>query len=216
MIKVVIFDFDGVLVDSNEAWLDLFNRASKVSGSDQTITYDEIKPHAGKSYIEFLKGTRPKLSRDNDALGVIYTNFINMAMEDDFINSFKMIRGLKDSLRRLGKRYRLAVSSGNNRVLLNRFIRMLGLSEYFDLLVSSDDVENGKPSPDMLIKVVEHFGIAPEEAVYVGDSGSDVVAAKRAKMKSIVVLTGALDRSEAVRLKPDFILDDVTCLQEVL
>ncbi len=68
----------------------------------------------------------------------------------------------------------------------------------------------------MLLKALDHFGISPEEAVYVGDAKSDILAAKRAGMRSIAVLSGALSRTDAEELGPDEIVYDATKVPEVL
>ena len=216
MIKAVIYDFDGVLVDSNEAWAEIYGKAMNAAGVKKKFTYDDIKHHYGKSYIEVFKGTNPKFKHNEDVLEVMYSNFLNLATKDEFLHSFNTIGGIKGSLAELKKRFKLAVGSGNSKRLLNRFLEKLGLMEYFDFVISGNDVKNGKPSPDMLLKVIEHFRIKPDEAVYVGDTTNDVIAAKRAKMRCVVVLTGALDREEAEQLKPDFIIEDATKLPEVL
>ena len=215
MIKVVIFDFDGVLADSNEAWADIFDRASKAAGVKKNITYDDIKEHYGKPYTEIFRNAHPKL-KDGDVLELMYKNFIELATSDEFADSLTTFRGLKNTLGKLKKRRWLAVGSGNSKHLLNRFLSKLGLSKYFDLVVSSDDVKKGKPNPEMLLKIIKHFHVTPKEALYVGDSTSDIIAAKRAKMKSVAVLTGALSEKQAEKLKPDFIVKDATQLQEVL
>jgi phosphoglycolate phosphatase-like HAD superfamily hydrolase len=68
----------------------------------------------------------------------------------------------------------------------------------------------------MLLKIIDHFGVDPAETVYVGDSESDIIAAKSAKTVSVAVLSGALDKEQARDLKPDFIIKDATHLPEVL
>jgi HAD superfamily hydrolase (TIGR01549 family) len=216
MIKVVVFDFDGVLVDSNEAWADIFSKASRSAGVKREFTYDDIRPHYGKPYMEVFKRAHPRFRHDSGMMEAMYSNFIKLATKDDFHNSFKTIGGLKSTLGKLKKRFKLAVGSGNSRRLLDRFLKRLGLYKYFDMVVSGDEVENGKPSPDLLLKIIDHFGIRPQEAVYVGDSEADITAAKRAKMRSIAVLTGALDREHAIMMKPDFVIEDAAKLGEVL
>lgn len=216
MIKVVVFDFDGVLVDSNEAWAEIFNKAANSAGVKKDFTYDDIKPHYGKPYVEVFKSAHPRFRHDSGVMEAMYSNFIKLASKDDFSNSFGTIAGMKSSLRELRKKYKLAVGSGNCRRLLEKFLKQLGLIEYFEMVISADDVEKGKPYPDMLIKVIEHFGIKPSEGVYVGDSEADIICAKRAKMRSVAVMTGALSREQAEDLNPDCILDDATELGEVL
>ncbi len=216
MIKVVVFDFDGVLVDSNEAWADIFSKAANSAGVKKNFTYDDIKPHYGKPYVEVFKCAHPRFRDDSGVMEAMYSNFIKLATEDGFSNSFRTIGGMKKSLADLKKRYKLAVGSGNSRKLLDKFLKKLGLFEYFDMVVSGDEVKNGKPYPDMLLKIIDHFGIRPEEGVYIGDSEADIIAAKRAKMKSVAVLTGALSRDQASDLHPDCIVDDATDIGEVI
>jgi pyrophosphatase PpaX len=216
MIKVVIFDFDGVLVDSNEAWAGAFSKASRSVGIKKEFTLDDIRPHCGKSYMEVLRNTLPKYSAEADVMDAMYANFISLATSDEFIKSFREIKGIKGMLRWLKKRCRLAVGSGNSKKLLNGFIEKLGMGKYFDLVVSGDEVKRGKPNPDMLLKIIRHFKVSPKEALYVGDARSDIIAAKRANIRSVAVLTGALNREEAEELNPDFIVSDATQLQELL
>ncbi|MBN2331087.1 MAG: HAD family hydrolase [Candidatus Aenigmarchaeota archaeon] len=216
MIKVVVFDFDGVLVDSNEAWADIFNKAASSAGVKKNFTYDDIKPHYGKPYVEVFKSAHPRFRQDSGVMEAMYSNFIRLATQDDFSNSFRTIGGMKSMLGELRKRYKLAVGSGNSRRLLDKFLKKLGLMRYFDMVVGGDDVKKGKPNPDMLVKIIRHFGIQPHEGVYVGDSEADILCAKSASMKSVAVLTGALDREQAEGLGPDCILEDATKLREAI
>jgi HAD superfamily hydrolase (TIGR01549 family) len=216
MIKVVIFDFDGVLADSNELWADIFDKASKKTGIKKKFTYDDIRPYYGRPVVEIFKSAHPRFREDKDVMAAMYSNFMSLATSDEFADSFKTFSGLKGALTKLKKKCKLAVGSGNSKKLLNRFLGKLGLTRYFDLVVASDDVDNGKPNPDMLLKIINHFGVSPDEAIYVGDSDSDIIAAKRANMKSVAVLTGALSQDQAKELEPDFIVKDATQLQEVL
>lgn len=216
MIKLVIFDFDGVLADSNEAWVDIFNKASNATGINQSFTYDDIRSDYGKPYIEVIRNAHPKFKEGGEILESMYTNFLTLATADDFIESFKSIKGTKKILSELKKKYKLAVASGNSKRLLVKYLNNLKLYNYFDFIASGDEVKHGKPYPDILIKILDHFKIDAKNSVYIGDSESDILAAKSAKMTSITVLTGALNKDSALQLKPDHIIKDVTCIFEVL
>ncbi len=216
MIKLVMFDFDGVLVDSNQAWADIYDKAAKATGFEKGVAYDDIKSHYGKPYLEVLRAAYPEMTEDPAAMERMYSNFVDLSASDDFSSSFKAIKGLKRALRGMKKKFKLAVGSGNTKRMLNRFLSRFGLDEYFDLVVSGDEVRRGKPNPDMLIKAMRHFDVEPKEAVYVGDAKSDIVAAKKAGMRSVAVLTGALTREEAEMLGPDYIVEDATKVPEVL
>ncbi len=216
MIKVVMFDFDGVLVDSNEAWAHLYSKAAREAGLDPQFTYEDIRKHYGKPYIELIKDSLPGASDNETALDDMYKNVLGIASSDEFITSFRSIKGIKGTLSDLRKRFMLAVGSGNSKRFLDRFLEKTGLMSSFDLVVSSDDVKKGKPDPEMLFKALSHFKVEPYEAVYVGDSKADIMAAKSANMHSIAVLTGALTMEEALELQPDFIVNDATEVSEVL
>ena len=124
MIKVVIFDFDGVLVDSNEAWADIYSRASKAAGIKESVNSEDIIKHFGRPYSEVFRGSHPRHAGDADLMGVVYENLFEMASSDDFIRSFKSIRGIRDSLAELKKTHKLAVCSGNSRGLLENFLEL--------------------------------------------------------------------------------------------
>lgn len=216
MIKLVVFDFDGVLVDSNEAWAGIYSKAAKATGMKKDIAYDDIKEHYGKPYIDVLRAAYPEITDDENTVERMYSNFLDLASSEDFGSSFRLIKGARKTLDELKGRFMLAVGSGNTKKMLNKFMRKFRLADYFRFVVTIDDVKRGKPNPDMLIKAIRHFNVKPEEAVYVGDSASDVMAAKRAGMHSVAVLTGALDKKEAMNLKPDYIVEDVSGVPEVL
>jgi len=216
MIKVVIFDFDGVLVDSNEAWAEALGKAFEATGVDKKVTYDDIKPHYGKPYVEVFRGVHPKCRNDKDTLECMYKNFMEIAESDEFSDSMNTIKGTRRFLGQMKKKFRLAVGSGNSRRVLNRFLKKLKLEKYFEATVAGDEVRRGKPSPDLLLEAIRKLRVKPSEAVYVGDSESDIIAAKKAGVKSIAVLTGALDMKAAKKLKPDYIAEDVTKIQEAL
>jgi len=216
MIKVVIFDFDGVLVDSNQAWADAFTTASKAAGLQKEVTYDDLRPHCGKPYLEVFRNAHPGAAGSKDVMDAMYSHFLRLATSDEFLKTFREIKGINGSLKRLKKRFRLAVGSGNSKKLLNRFLDKMGMSKYFDFVVAGDEVKKGKPNPDMLLKIINHFKVRADEAIYIGDASADIMAAKRANMRSVAVLTGALSREEAEELNPDFIVSDATQLQELL
>ena len=216
MIKLVMFDFDGVLVDSNEAWADIYMKSASDAGLRKKVTYDDLKPHYVKPYIEFFKAAFPGIEDDKHVTEKLYSSFVSLSSSDDFPLSFKPISGVKSTLSELKKDFKLAVGSGNSRRILAKFLDKMGFEGYFDLVVAGDDVKNGKPHPDMLNKALDHFMIKPKEAVYVGDAAADILAAKNAGMVSIAVLTGALNRLEAENLNPDCIVEDVTKIHEAL
>ena len=91
-----------------------------------------------------------------------------------------------------------------------------GFNDFFNYIVTADDVKYGKPYPDTLLKIMKHFKARPSEILYVGDADYDVIMCKRAKVKCVAVMTGKLTRKEAKRLKPFAIVNNVNSVPSIL
>jgi phosphoglycolate phosphatase len=121
--------------------------------------------------------------------------------------------GVKETLTRLKKHgVKLAVASTDTHRRTTESFRALGMNSLFDVIVGSDDVANGKPSPDMIIEIFKTVKSEPTEAVMVGDSTSDMQMGRNAKVKSCIgVLTGFTAREELEKTA-DVVIPSVTKL----
>jgi phosphoglycolate phosphatase len=115
-----------------------------------------------------------------------------------FIRIMRMEPHLMELLRKLRTKYKTAVAS-NRTDTMRRVLEIHGLEDLFDLVVSATDVARPKPYPDELLKVLDHFGAAPEEVVYVGDSSVDETAAKAAGVPLIAYGSPHLDAAYHIR-----------------
>lgn len=95
-------------------------------------------------------------------------------------------------------------------------LRTLKIRRYFDMVICADKVKRGKPHPDMFHKILRQLSVKPSEAAYVGDMTIDAIAGKRAKIKTIVVLTGSCSRKEFLPLKPHTIIRSLKKLPQAL
>ena len=84
----------------------------------------------------------------------------------------------------------LAIFTGKGRKTSLITLENMGMLDYFDLIISGDDVQNHKPSPDGLFRIINHYKFEPEEMILIGDAPSDIKAAKSAGVKSATVLWG--------------------------
>ena len=83
----------------------------------------------------------------------------------------------------------LAVASGSSREVVEKTLQVLGISDWFDEVVSSNEVPNGKPAPDVFLEAASRIGIAPEDCVVFEDARSGIIAARAAGMEVVVVPT---------------------------
>lgn len=174
-IKVVAFDCDGVMFDTTKANMAYYNEILKHFGRP-TLTPDQFAychSHTADQAIAHLFDDEKSFSdAQNYRQSMSYIPFINDMVVEPY---------LKPLIKNLRPRYKTAIAT-NRSDTMDRVLSEHGLEGYFDLVVSSSDVDRPKPYPDALIKILEHFEIKSYNALYVGDSDLDEIAAKAAGM----------------------------------
>lgn len=166
LIKLVAFDCDGVLFDSQQANIAFYNAIlshfDRPPLSPEAV--DFIHSHTVGESIEHLFQGYPDLeSVFNFARSFDYSPFIAMMIEEPFLREF---------LRFLRPGSYLALAT--NRTTTTRAVLAYhGLADDFDLVVSAQDVSRPKPHPESFVRILEHFGLSPGEAIYIGDSRVD-------------------------------------------
>lgn len=165
-VSVIIFDCDGVMFDSRQANVNFYNHILSNFGlpplTDKDVEF--VHMHAVVESLHHIFQGTPYAARALDyRLKVDYTPFIKgMVMEP----------GLKELLAAIKPDYGLAVATNRSNTI-GEVLAMYGLSSYFDIVVSSLDVQNPKPHPASIFKILDFFSITPQECVYVGDSEVD-------------------------------------------
>jgi HAD superfamily hydrolase (TIGR01549 family) len=172
-IKVVAFDCDGVMFDTTKANKAYYNEILQHFGRP-TLTPDQFAychSHTADQSIERLfSDAKSFREAQNYRKNMSYVPFLRYMVLEPY---------LKPLLEKLRPRYKTAIATNRSNTM-DRVLSAHGLEEYFDLVVSSNDVDRPKPYPDPLIKILEHFEIEAYNTLYVGDSELDEIAAKAA------------------------------------
>jgi HAD superfamily hydrolase (TIGR01549 family) len=208
---LICFDLDQTLIETKRAHLEAFNLAFKKNNL-LLVKLKRITPlldgrHAG----EVLRALLPKLPEEKIR--------ILRELHHDFIKKTaiyaKPIKNATKTLRILKKDYKIALITNCTHRELNPLLKHTKINKrLFDIIIGHDDVKRAKPYPDEIFKAEKLLHI---EADYiVGDSVYDIIAAKRAKVKSIAVLTGVSDKTKLKRYKPDYIIKDISYLPMLL
>jgi len=200
-IRAVIYDCDGVLVDSVESNRVYYNHILARFGLPAVTEaqMDLVLTGTGKSVLESLFEGSPFAGAAREfQLRLPADIFLDLAKPEPYVH---------EVLRQLRTRYRTAVATNRGKSLVP-LLEMHGMRDLFDVLVSSNDVTRNKPDPECLFIILKRFGLEPDEALYVGDSdvdretatraGTPFAAYKNASLKADLHLTAHADLLKAL------------------
>lgn len=189
MSKLIIFDLDGVLVEAKEIHFDSLNLALKdidekfvISWEDHLRTYDGLKTYDKLNLLHKFKG----LSLEKDIIEKIFNDkqvytlqaLSNLSRNLKFIDLFQ-------NLKLNG--YKIACCSNSVSKTVNLALEKLGIIEYFDLVLSNENVKYSKPHPEIYWKAMSYFGALPSDTLIIEDSPTGLTAAFRSGAKVLRV-----------------------------
>lgn len=184
MKKVIIFDMDGVLIDSEPEYLKMNEKLFKGLGVDmQRDNYHTFVGMSSKKMWTLIRNDF-NLSYNVDELMEMEKNSMFEILNSAVIrNPIDGITALLNTLIR--KNYILSVASSSARKNIDLVLNRFNLKKYFKFVISGEDIKNGKPEPDIFNKVAEKFTTLPDKCFVIEDSANGVTAAKKAGMKCI-------------------------------
>ncbi|MGC6466343.1 MAG: HAD family hydrolase [Akkermansiaceae bacterium] len=184
--KGLIFDLDGTLVDSMPAHFKAWCQALADHGSPGVFPEDVFYAMGGRptrDIVEILNGER---GLHLDPEGVALSKKRHFMKE---LGSIELIEEVASFARENRGKVPMGVASGGSRVVVEKTLQMVGISDWFDEVVSSDEVENGKPAPDVFLEAASRLGVAPEDCVVFEDGRAGIEGALAAGMKVVTVPT---------------------------
>ena len=204
-IKGVVFDLDGTLVALKlkimEAKSDFIEKLKQMGINDDRL--DPSTP--GEELMKILTKDH-KLDRKT-LLKLLEDSFRPYELEAAAEAEPRL--GVKNALLRLKRLgYKLAVASNNGKLGVRLALEKAGIAECFDAVVVRGDVDKLKPDGSPIIEAVRRLGMKPREVVYVGDSVTDIIAARRAGTRVIAILGGADSKEALMRNNPDYLIKD--------
>ena len=197
-LRAIIFDCDGVLVDSEPLHFSAFKKSLETKGFNLTeeIYKERYLPLDDKGlFIRFFQDQKQPLSLiDLEQLIKAKGEAFHELIQTEGIMAYPAV---PEFVMAASQRYPLAIASGARRHELELVLEAAGIRTYFETIISADDVENGKPHPESYLKAVEglnasgkrHSSIRPEECVVIEDSREGITSAHGAGMKCIAVAT---------------------------
>ena len=182
-IRAIVFDLDGVLIDSEQVWNDVREELARERGGRwseraQRDMMGMSSPEWSR-YMHDVVGVEGSPAEINDA--------VVARMLDRFAGSPPWLSGAIDAVRRLSEHWPLGLASSSNRELIDAVLAAGGIAELFDATVSSEEVARGKPAPDVYLETAHRLRVDPLDCTAIEDSQNGILSAKAAGMRCIAI-----------------------------
>ncbi|AWP27334.1 HAD family phosphatase [Paenibacillus sp. Cedars] len=183
MIQAFIFDMDGVIIDSEPMHFDVDIQVMNYYGS--AITHEQLEQYVGMTNPEMWAAVKEQHNLTPSVSEIIEYQLSNKI---EMLTSSEMepIDGIRELLAELKARnIPAAIASSSPPVFIKAVLRKFDLLDHFECVVSGEEVERGKPAPDVYLKAAELLGVKPQDCMVLEDARHGVAAAKAAGMKCI-------------------------------
>ncbi|AAM31331.1 HAD family hydrolase [Methanosarcina mazei] len=208
MLKAIIFDMDGVLVDSMRFQADAWAKAFQDAGIN--IVREDIYELEGSNDKRLIKSIFKEARKEPEP-----EHFERLPEKKRDLLEFDRIKpfeGIPECLDELKRHFRLAMVSGSNRNTVGKIVDKF-FSGYFDVVINGSDLERGKPDPDPYLKALEMLGLTKNECMVIENAPLGITAAKRAGLYCVAV--ASMLEPEKVQ-HADLVLEDHASLFDYL
>ncbi len=180
----VVFDCDGTLVDSMPAHFEAWCEALSLYGAGGIFKEDVFLAMGGRPTRDIVVEINDEYDLKLDPEAVAF------AKREAFLkrlSSVTLIDEVAEFAESLRGKMPLAIASGGSRMVVEKTLKAVGISDWFDEVVTADDVAEGKPAPDVFIRAAELLGVAPMDCLALDDAPAGIIAARRAGMQVMAV-----------------------------
>ena len=183
MIEAVVFDLDGVLIDSEQVW---------DAAREQLVRERGGRWHA-RAQRDMMGMSSPEWSAYmHDELGLPeppeeINDEVVQRMSDLYRERLPLLPGAREAVERLAARWPLGLGSSSNRPIIELVLDLAGLGDYFPVSVSSEEVGRGKPAPDVYLEAARRLGVEPDRCAAVEDSHNGIRSAHAAEMRVLAI-----------------------------
>ena len=207
-IQAVVFDLDGVLIDSEQVWDEVREQLTHERGGrwHERAQGDMM----GMSSTEWSRYLHDVVGLD-EAPEELNAEVVRR-MQSRYAQHLPLIDGAIEAPRRLAGVFRLALASSSNRPLIDVVLASAGLDSLFETTVSSEEVQHGKPAPDVFLEAARRLGLEPAQCAAIEDSANGIRAAHDAGMRVIAIPNRHYPPSAEALALADAVLDSLAQL----
>jgi HAD superfamily hydrolase (TIGR01509 family) len=181
--EAVVFDLDGLLLDTEQVWDEV----------REALTRERGGRWHDRAQADMMGMSSPEWSRYmHEDLGLAeppeeLNRLVVELMEERYREQLPLIDGAVEAVRRLAGRWPLGLASSSNRELIDLALQLMGVADLFRVTVSSEEVARGKPAPDVYLEAARRLGVEGARIVAIEDSANGIRAARAAGMSVIAI-----------------------------
>jgi pyrophosphatase PpaX len=209
MIKAILFDLDGTLINTNNLIMQSFKHAFKTY-LNRDIEESEIVKFFGVP----LEKAVASFGEEN-AEGIIkaFREF-NEEKHDELAEGFEGIEEALKSLKAMG--LSLGIVTSKRQLMAHRSLKLINIFDYMDVIITPEDTDKHKPDPDPIFKACEVLKVSPAEIIMVGDSIYDIQCGINAGSETCAVTYTEFAMDEIKELNPQYIVDNIMDLVDII
>jgi HAD superfamily hydrolase (TIGR01509 family) len=183
LIEAVVFDLDGVLLDSEQIWDEVREQLARERGG----RWHERAQRAmmGMSSTEWSQYMHDEIGLPESPEEI--SAEVVRRLEEQYRQHLPLLDGAVEAVERLAAHWPLGIASSSNREVIDLVLELSGLAPFFKVTVSSEEVARGKPAPDVYLEAARRLGVTPERSAAIEDSENGIRAAKAAGMRVIAI-----------------------------
>ena len=205
MTDAVVFDLDGLLLDTEQVWDEV----------RETLTRERGGRWHDRAQADMMGMSSPEWSRYmHETLGLPdppeeLNRLVVERMLDRYRTALPLIDGAVEAVCRIATRWPLGLASSSNRQLIELALQLMSVADLFQVTVSSEEVERGKPAPDVYLEAARRLGVAPERITAIEDSSAGIRAAKAAGMRVVAIPNPHFPPAEDALALADLVLESL-------
>jgi HAD superfamily hydrolase (TIGR01509 family) len=209
VIEAVVFDLDGVILDTEELWNEVREGLARERGgrwNDQAQA--DMMGMSSKEWSRYMHEVVGLSEPPEEIVREVVTRMLERYEEH-----LPLVDGAVEAVQRMAARWPLGLASSSNRELIDKALEVSGLASSFRVTVSSEEVERGKPAPDVYLEAARRLEVDPRDCAAVEDSASGIRSAHAAEMFVVAIPNRAFPPPQDVLRLADVVLDSIRELE---
>jgi HAD superfamily hydrolase (TIGR01509 family) len=208
-IAAVVFDLDGLLLDSEQVWDGVREELTRERGGRW---HDGAqRAMMGMSSLEWSRYMHEELGLAESPSQI--SDEVVRRMQERYRSHLPLVTGAVAAVERIAERWPLGLASSSNRPLIDLVLEQAGIAGQFEVTLSSEEVGRGKPAPDVYLEAARRLGVEPAAAAAVEDSRSGLLAARAAGMRVVAVPNAHFPPGEEALASADVVLGSLDELE---